>query len=306
MTLDENQPGDSAEDLEGFDPSEATQVWNFPLTDDPAENLELEAELDHTLEPTQIYDHSLTDPGANSASQTLVLPSVTTDTASQPAIDPLLRYREEHPEAVPAYEQLADSEQAMPGRRYYARKYLIRLLILLVVVLGLSIMARIFVMETFVITSNSMSPALVDNHRILVNKLSYTFGDVGRGDIVVFNRPPTDPTISDQDLIKRVIALENEVISFVDGKVYINGSLLVEPYIADDVQTSSQPLSQFFDKCIGQTTHAECRVAPGHVFVMGDNRGASHDSRFIGPISEELIVGRTVLRFWPLGDFIFY
>ena len=306
MTLDEGQSNDTTEDLEDFDSDEATQIWNFPLSDDPAENLELEAELDHALEPTQIYDASLTDSGPSTASQTMVLPAVATGTASQPAIDPLLRYREEHPEAAPVYEQPFGPEAAQPARRLIGKKYLIRLLILLLVVLGVSILARIFVMETFVITSNSMSPALVDDHRVLVNKLSYAFGDVGRGDIVVFNRPPTDPTISDQDLIKRVIALENEVISFVDGKVYINGNLLDEPYIAEGLQTVAQPGSQFFDKCVDQTTHTECQVAPGHVYVLGDNRGASHDSRFIGPIAQDLIVGRTVLRFWPLSDFIFY
>ena len=305
MTLDESQSNDEAADLEGFDPAEATQIWNFPLSDDPAENLELETELDHALEPTQIYDASLTDPGPTSANQTMVLPALAAGQDSQPAIDPLLRYREEHPEMLPAYEQPFDPALAPPVQRR-SRKYLIGLVIMLVAMLGVSITARIFIIETFVITSNSMSPALVEGHRIVVNKLSYTFGDVGRGDIVVFERPTTDATISDQDLIKRVIALENEVISFADGKVYINGNLLLEPYVADNLLTVPQQSGQFFERCVDQTTHAECQVAPGHVFVMGDNRGASHDSRSIGPIDKDLIVGRTVVRFWPLGDFIFY
>ena len=307
MTLDESQSDNATGDLEGFDPDEATQVRNFPLSDDPAQNLELETELDNALEPTQIYDSSLTDPGLNPTGQTMVPAS--RGKPPRPASRPLTRCcataKRTH-ELLPTYEQPYDPALAAPPRRLFTRKYFVRVLILLLVALAAAITARIFVVETFVITSNSMSPALVDDHRILVNKLSYTFSDVGRGDIVVFKRPPTDLTISDQDLIKRVIALENEVVSFANGKVYINGNLLVEPYVPDGVGTFVHSQGQFFDKCIDQTTHTECQVAPGHVFVMGDNRGASHDSRIIGPVSEDLIVGRTVMRIWPLGDFLFY
>jgi signal peptidase I len=109
---------------------------------------------------------------------------------------------------------------------------------------------------------------------------------VGRGDIVVFATPPQlhDPSV--KDLVKRVIGLPGDVISSSGGRVLINGRPLAEPWLAPGVVTT------------GIRTQT---VPAGEYFVMGDNRSDSEDSRVFGPISRSSIVGRVVLRIWPLS-----
>ncbi len=148
-----------------------------------------------------------------------------------------------------------------------------------------------------------MEPTLQVGDRVLVNKLSYDFGDVGRGDLVVFNRPPSQPDGED-DLIKRVVALPGETIEIRDGQVFITvaGSdeqqLLREPYLAEEIRSTG---IQDNSNCVNPSPD-RCQVPDDHVFVMGDNRSGSRDSRFFGPISEDLIVGRAFLKVWPLAD----
>ncbi len=120
-----------------------------------------------------------------------------------------------------------------------------------------------------------MYPTLDKGDRVLVNKLSYDVHDVHRGDVVVFGRPPSEPT-SIKDLIKRVIGLPGDVIEARDGVVYINGKALVENYVDSGDRTENLPR---------QT------VPAGKLFVMGDNRNNSEDSRVFGPIPEKSVVG---------------
>jgi signal peptidase I len=111
---------------------------------------------------------------------------------------------------------------------------------------------------------------------------------VNRGDIVVFERPPGDagdPEI--KDLIKRVVALPGETVEGRGGQIYIDERPLREPYIGQE-----EVIADF-----GPT-----RIPPGRVFVMGDNRDNSKDSRVFGPIKESIIVGRAFVRVWPLPD----
>jgi signal peptidase I len=128
-----------------------------------------------------------------------------------------------------------------------------------------------------------MVPTLQVGDRVLVNKLSYDLHDVNRGDLVVFSRPEGTPG-SAEDLIKRVVGLPGEEVALVGDNITIDGKVLVEPYLPDDVVTC----------CL--TTLV---VPEGHVFVMGDNRGDSFDSRRFGPIEIDSIVGRAFLRVWP-------
>jgi len=133
-----------------------------------------------------------------------------------------------------------------------------------------------------------MEPTLLVGDRILVDKLSYHLHDVHRGDIVVFGKPPgeNDPDVS--DLVKRVIGLPGETISSQGGRVDINGKPLNEPWLPRGTVT----------------TGIETMTIPANeYFVMGDNRSDSQDSRFFGPIPRSLIVGRVVLRIWPLTSF---
>lgn len=311
-------------------PDTAAHVWEFPLELEPDTDF-----ADFQLEDTPQgapAGLSASQPPSQPPSQTTsaapeavagAAPSVSVGTldGQQPsAIDPLLRYRDTPPDqpqqhlaenhSTPSH-QAADypSEnypaENYPGDRRGIPRYWLHILVVVSAVIILAVLARLFVVETFVITSDSMTPALASNDRILVNKLSYSFGDVGRGDMVIFNRPETDPTPSDDDLIKRVIALENETIRFIGGSIYIGEQLLVEPYLEQDTATLQQADAKLFDACVEQVRSDVCQIAPGYVFVLGDNRNSSFDSRFFGPISKDLIIGRASLRIWPLGDFGF-
>jgi signal peptidase I len=167
----------------------------------------------------------------------------------------------------------------------------------LVVIAGavlLALLIKAFVLQAFFIPSLSMASTLEKGDRVLVNKLSYTFGDVDRGDIVVFERPPTETAGDIPDLIKRVVGLPGESIVIKDDIVYVDGRALDEPYLDDAVITStaSTPL-----KC---SDTEPCVVPPDYVWVMGDNRPDSKDSRFFGAIPESSIVGRSFVRIWPL------
>jgi signal peptidase I len=164
---------------------------------------------------------------------------------------------------------------------------IIEWVVIIVAALTVAIVVKTFLIQAFYIPSGSMEPTLKPGDRVLVNKLSYKLHDVHRGDIVVFKRPPNeadDPTI--KDLIKRVIGLPGDRIEGRDGFVYINGQPLKEPYLPAGTLTTSLPLQS---------------VPPGQYFVMGDNRGNSKDSRFIGTIPKHLIVGRAFVRVWPLS-----
>lgn len=162
--------------------------------------------------------------------------------------------------------------------------------------LVLAIVVRTFLFQTFWIPSESMAVTLETNDRVLVNKLSYQFGDPSRGDVVVFERPPGEPG-EIKDLIKRVVALPGEHISIHDGFVWIDGQLLKEPY------TNGKPSEPMVECSGGENAGIEnpdgLLVPAGHVFVMGDNRTDSHDSRCFGYIDQDLIVGRAFMIIWP-------
>jgi signal peptidase I len=164
---------------------------------------------------------------------------------------------------------------------------IIEWVVIIVAALTVAIVVKTFLIQAFYIPSGSMEPTLKPGDRVLVNKLSYRLHDVHRGDIVVFKRPPSeadDPTI--KDLIKRVIGIPGDRIEGRDGVVYINGQPLKETYLPPGTLTSSLPLQS---------------VPHGQYFVMGDNRCNSKDSRFIGTIPKNLIVGRAFVRVWPLS-----
>lgn len=161
--------------------------------------------------------------------------------------------------------------------------------IIIVVALVFGILIRSFVFQSFYIPSGSMIPTLKVGDRVLVNKLSYDFHPVHRGDIIVFKTPPDDrsnPAI--KDLVKRVVGLPGDIVSSANGKLYVNGKPLAEPYLPTGTLTQGVPT---------------VKVPPGELWVMGDNRTDSEDSRFFGPISEKLIVGRVFLRYWPFSSF---
>jgi signal peptidase I len=185
-----------------------------------------------------------------------------------------------------------------PDRRKRRQRALIEWLIILAIVLVCTVVLRTFVVQSYSIPSLSMAPTLQIGDRIIVDKLSYRFGSVHRGDIVVFARPP----LEDQDyadLVKRVIGLPGETISARDGHVYINGKRLYEPWLPPGPQTFTGPLPGDSNEQFNMP--GPVKIPQGEYYVMGDNRINSEDSRFFGPIPKSLIVGRAVVVAWPLS-----
>ena len=192
------------------------------------------------------------------------------------------------------------------GENTYGSSALIRrLLVEWVGVIGIAlviaIVVRMFLLQQFYISGPSMETTMFTNNRVLVNKLAYQIGDVKRGDVVVFDRATVngDDVVHD-DLIKRVIALGGETISIKSCIVYINGTILAEPYLParDTEMTDPQ------DRC--STVDIVDTVIPqGEFFLMGDNRPQSYDSRMFGPITREMIVGRAFVIIWPVTQWHF-
>lgn len=193
-------------------------------------------------------------------------------------------------ELVPEGTAAAADEAAQ--RRSRRWRWVVEWGAVLLVALGVAVAVRAFVVQTFYIPSASMEPTLQIGDRILVDKLSYHLHAVGRGDIVVFARPPNEPpTPGVTDLVKRVIGLPGDTISSPDGRVWIDGKPLNEPWLPKGtVTTGIRPQ----------------KIPPNEYFVMGDNRGDSQDSRFFGPISRSLIVGRVFFRIWPISRIGFF
>ncbi|MEZ5407388.1 MAG: signal peptidase I [Acidimicrobiales bacterium] len=151
------------------------------------------------------------------------------------------------------------------------------------VLVALVLRAALF--QAFWIPSESMETTLLINDRVLVNKLSYKLHDVHRGDVVVFVRRDDEPG-EYRDLIKRVIGLPGDTVESRDNVVYVNGSKMVEPYLDPGITTSN------FGPVV---------VPEDQIFVMGDNRNESFDSRNFGTIEEDRIVGRAFVLFWPVN-----
>jgi signal peptidase I len=159
----------------------------------------------------------------------------------------------------------------------------------------LALVVKIFLLQAFYIPSPSMYPTLKEGDRVLVNKLSYKLHDVNRGDVVVFERPASEAPSAIPELIKRVIGLPGDSVTFRNGQVYINGELLDEPYLPAGVTTTADFAP---NRC---TPDAPCLIPQGDVWVMGDNRNDSKDSRYFGPIPESSIVGRAFVIVWPFN-----
>jgi signal peptidase I len=159
-----------------------------------------------------------------------------------------------------------------------------------VVVIGVALLVaflvRTFVLAHFVVDGTSMATTLHDDDRVFVNKLSYRLHDPNRGDVVVLHQISG---ASERDLIKRVVALPGESIEIRSCQVLIDGRPLEEPYLDPAVVTPGN--------CGGDLNSVT--VPEDHVFVMGDNRGGSQDSRALGPIDEDDLVGRAFVVFWP-------
>ena len=167
-------------------------------------------------------------------------------------------------------------QRAFLESRYWLRDVVLTSLLVFTVVL--------FFYQPIQVEGTSMLPLLKNHERIVVNRLAYDVESIQRGDIIVFHYP-LDPA---ESFIKRVVGLPGDWVSLRDGRVYVNGRRLSEPYIPPAYA--------------GDETCAPVRVAPNHYYVLGDHRDFSNDSREWGQVARSYIYGKAVFTYWPPSD----
>ena len=170
-------------------------------------------------------------------------------------------------------------------------------ILVVVVALSAALFVRVYVLQQFYISGPSMETTLFENNRVLVNKLSYRLHAVHRGDVVVFDRITTSGgVIAHDDLIKRVIGVEGDVVEVKGCKVLVNSKIINEPYLDKDMLA----LPSLTDRC-RVVDMQPITVPKDQLFVMGDNRPESFDSRSFGTIPEKLVIGRAFAIVWPFS-----
>ncbi|MBU8907033.1 signal peptidase I [Desertibacillus haloalkaliphilus] len=165
----------------------------------------------------------------------------------------------------------------------------------LVVALLLAVVIRYFLFAPIIVEGQSMMPTLQDQDRLIVNKIGYRISDPSRFDVVVFH------ATADKDYIKRVIGLPGDSIAYEDDILYINGEPVEEPYL-DALKADLDGEGLLTQNFTLEEVTGEEVVPEGHVFVLGDNRRHSKDSRNIGTIPYDEVVGKANLVFWPMSE----
>jgi signal peptidase I len=184
-------------------------------------------------------------------------------------------------EEAPKSRRARRLEREKKKRRAGLAELVLTVLVAFVLVFGV---VRPFVIEAYRIPTESMVPTLEVGDRILANKFIYHFTDPKKGDIIVFDSVDEE---DDQTLVKRVVGLAGDEIQVEDGVLFVNGEAQNEPYLNQELP---------FRGSYGPT-----EVPEGHIFVMGDNRGNSADSRVFGPLPLENVKGEAFVRFWPIS-----
>jgi signal peptidase I len=183
-------------------------------------------------------------------------------------------------EEIPKSRRERRWERQRKKRRAGLAELVVTLIVAFVLVFGL---VRPFVIEAYSIPSESMVPTLEIGDRVLANKFIYHFTEPKKEDIVVFDSVGEG---NDQTLIKRVVGVAGDEIQVRDGVLYVNDEAQKEPYLNEEAP---------FKGSYGPTV-----VPKGHIFVMGDNRGNSADSRVFGPLPLNNLKGEAFMRFWPV------
>lgn len=174
----------------------------------------------------------------------------------------------------------------------HKRSGLVEWIVVVVVAISSALLVRAYVLQQFAVEGTSMLTTLHPSDRVLVNKLSYRLHDPRHGDVVVLKR--IESNAQERDLIKRVVGLPGETIEYRSCQLFIDGSLIKEPYLDPQIVSSN--------RC--GADQPPVQVEPKHVFVMGDNRGGSLDSRddSVGQVAYSNLIGRAFVVMWPFGD----
>ena len=203
-------------------------------------------------------------------------------------------------------ERLRADAQTRGEKADASRAFWKELPVLIVVALFVAVLIKTFLVQAFYIPSASMRDTLLEGDRVMVNKLAYRFGEPSQGDVIVFDSPLSENgagenileaivrnigealglSTPESALIKRVIAVGGDTLEVRDNTVFVNGTAIEEPYLTRAVRMSD---------------FGPVDVPPDHVFVMGDNRNQSEDSRRFGPIHHSTIIGRAFIKVWPPG-----
>ncbi len=187
--------------------------------------------------------------------------------------------RPDSPISASGQEQMGGEAKALGSRRSFLRG-LAELIEILLIAGGLFLAVNMVTARVRV-ESVSMEPNLREGQLVVVNRLAYRWTKPERGDIIVF-RPPENLI---KRYIKRVIGLEGDIIVARNGQIFVNGVALDEPYLA-----------------VTPTYEGEWTVGPDELFVLGDNRNNSNDSKNWGNLKEEAVIGKAVVIYWPPGD----
>jgi signal peptidase I len=169
-----------------------------------------------------------------------------------------------------------------PKKKRSAWGMVIEIVVIVAAAFAIALLVQWLLIKPFTIHQISMEPTLMEGDHILINRLTYHFRDPEAGDVVVFDSPINE----DEDLVKRVVAVGGDTVAIHDGSLYVNGAAQDEPYL----------LEQNF-----RGEEAETVIPPGSVFVMGDNRNNSGDSRIFGPVSIDSIIGKAFVIYWPIS-----
>ncbi len=206
-------------------------------------------------------------------------------------------------------------------------KHVTELPMLVLIAFGIAIVIKTFLVQAFFIPSASMKPTLVEGDRVLVEKVSYALHDPERGDVVVFEKSVFGggrelpwyedarnflrellglPTGGEEDYIKRVVAVAGDTIRYTGSPraLRINGERVNQKFVKGGRDKISSTITKADCKRLEMERAGRgCRIPAGKIFVMGDNRANSEDSRILGPIDQDKVIGRAFVIIWPPEDF---
>ena len=178
--------------------------------------------------------------------------------------------------------------------RHRGLGYVVEVVETLALTLVIFLVIQNFVVQPFQVEGSSMERTFVESDYVLVDRLTPVWSPYARGQVVVF-RPPATVADRAEPFIKRVIGIGGDTVEVRDGQVFVNGVALDEPYVFHDAAGVAGPTIA--------SDESRWVVPDGELFVMGDHRQASEDSRVFGPVGVSSMIGRGLVRYWPIAAF---